>query len=212
MSRSNYATERQANARVFSRGGVMARARNIKPGFFKNELLAELDAFDRLLFIGLWCLADREGRVEDRPKRIKMELFPCDDYDVAEGLCSLAAAEFIRRYQACGIAVIAIVHFSKHQAPHGTERDSALPDENGMYTVHERGKNGYATGKTSSLTVKPQKSNGDCTGQKHPDSPIHRFTDSSSLPSQEEDGYYSRVHGVGFEVDEKTGEIVGGCA
>ena len=50
----------------------MSRARNIKPAFFKNELLAELDAFDRLLFIGLWCLADREGRTEDRPKRIKM--------------------------------------------------------------------------------------------------------------------------------------------
>ena len=54
----------------------MARARNIKPGLFSNEVIAELPAFDRLLFIGLWCLADREGRLEDRPKRIKMELFP----------------------------------------------------------------------------------------------------------------------------------------
>lgn len=194
----------------------MARARNIKPGFFKNEVLAELDPFDRLLFIGLWCLADREGRVEDRPKRIKMELFPCDSYDVDGGLCALAAAEFIRRYQAAGMAVIAIVHFSKHQAPHGTERDSALPDENGFYTVHERGKNGYATGKVSLLTVKPQKSNGDCTGQKHPDSPIHRFTDSPipespSLPSHEEDlgGHYSVYEGFGG-CDPKTGEILGG--
>lgn len=39
----------------------MARARNIKPSFFKNEDLADLNPFDRLLFIGLWCLADREG-------------------------------------------------------------------------------------------------------------------------------------------------------
>jgi hypothetical protein len=50
----------------------MARARNIKPAFFKNEQLVELGMSTRLLFIGLWCLADREGRLEDRPKRIKM--------------------------------------------------------------------------------------------------------------------------------------------
>ena len=48
----------------------MARARNIKPGFFANENLAECDPLARLLFAGLWCLADREGRLEDRPKRI----------------------------------------------------------------------------------------------------------------------------------------------
>ena len=35
----------------------MARARNIKPGFFDNEILGELPALTRLLFIGLWCLA-----------------------------------------------------------------------------------------------------------------------------------------------------------
>ena len=52
----------------------MARARNIKPGFFDNETLGELPALTRLLFIGLWCLADREGRLQDRPKRIKKEL------------------------------------------------------------------------------------------------------------------------------------------
>lgn len=190
----------------------MARARNIKPGFFKNEVLAELDPFDRLLFIGLWCLADREGRVEDRPKRIKMELFPCDSYDVDGGLCALAAAEFIRRYQAAGMAVIAIVHFSKHQAPHGTERDSALPDENGMFTVHERGKNGYATGKVSFLTVKPQRSNSGCTGQKRPDSPNPDSPNPESpyLPIHEDDvgGHYS-VHG-GFGCNPETGELRGG--
>ena len=54
----------------------MARARNIKPAFFKNETLVELPVETRLLFIGLWTLADREGRLEDRPKRIKMEIYP----------------------------------------------------------------------------------------------------------------------------------------
>jgi len=48
----------------------MARSRNIKPGFFRNEMLAECSPLARLLFAGLWCLADRFGRLEDRPKRI----------------------------------------------------------------------------------------------------------------------------------------------
>ena len=61
----------------------MARARIIKPSFFKNEELSECSYEARLLFIGLWTLADREGYVEYRPKRIKAELFPYDTVDVS---------------------------------------------------------------------------------------------------------------------------------
>ena len=43
------------------------RARNLKPSIFKNELLAVADPLYTLVFEGLWCLADREGRLEDRP-------------------------------------------------------------------------------------------------------------------------------------------------
>lgn len=132
----------------------MARARNIKPAFFKNELLAELEPLDRLLFIGLWCLADREGRLEDRHKRIKMELFPCDSYDVNGGLAALEAAGFVSRYSAAGKSVVSIVNFHKHQTPHGTEKDSELPGENGELTVHERTDNGYTTGKKRANNVK----------------------------------------------------------
>lgn len=138
----------------------MARARNIKPSFFKNELLAEMDAFDRLLFIGLWCLADREGRIEDRPKRIKMELFPCDTYDVNAGLDQLTKHGFLRRYQAGDAAVVSIVNFHKHQTPHGTEKDSELPDETGALTVHDRSENGCVTGKKRRNNVKPEQSTG----------------------------------------------------
>lgn len=139
----------------------MARARNIKPSFFKNELLAELHAFDRLLFIGLWCLADREGRIEDRHKRIKMELFPCDTYDVDHGLNELARCNFINRYVAGGGGVIEIVNFLKHQTPHGSERDSELPDQSGVLTVNERNDSGYITGKKRRNNVNLPKDNVD---------------------------------------------------
>ena len=57
----------------------MARARNIKPSVFTNELLGTLAPEVTLLFMGLWCLADKDGILEDRPLRIKAEIFPYRD-------------------------------------------------------------------------------------------------------------------------------------
>lgn len=118
-----------------------------------------MSAFDRLLFIGLWCLADREGRIEDRPKRIKLELFPCDTYDVDAGIEELKHAGFVTRYDIAGKKTISIVNFLVHQTPHGTEKDSELPDENGNFTVLERDKRGYATGKKRTNNVKSVENN-----------------------------------------------------
>ncbi len=108
---------------------MMARSRNIKPGFFQNEDLAELDFATRLLFIGLWTEADREGRLEDRPKKLKISLFPSDDVEVESMLCGLAKYEFIRRYERDGKQIIQIVKWAKHQNPHKKEAPSVLPAE-----------------------------------------------------------------------------------
>lgn len=105
----------------------MSRSRNIKPGFFKNEELAELPFEFRILFQGLWCLADREGRLEDRPKRIKAEVFPYDSVDVAEGLSALAVAGFIERYWSDEGQYIQVLAFAKHQNPHCKESPSTIP-------------------------------------------------------------------------------------
>jgi hypothetical protein len=105
----------------------MARARNIKPGFFKNEDLADLGPHVQLLFAGLWCLADREGILEDRPRYIKAELFPYYDMDVNGGLTLLHGAGFVKRYKVDGKPLIHILKFAEHQSPHNTERKSTLP-------------------------------------------------------------------------------------
>lgn len=105
----------------------MARARNIKPGFFKNEDLAECSAWARLCFAGLWTLADREGRLEDRPKRIKGELFAFDTVDVEPLLVELVQHGFIVRYTVDSQRCIQIAAFSKHQNPHHKEPPSIIP-------------------------------------------------------------------------------------
>ncbi|USA53847.1 hypothetical protein NDN13_01250 [Acinetobacter sp. C32I] len=116
----------------------MARARNIKPSFFMNEDIVELSVEARLLFIGLWTLADREGRLENRPKKIKMSLFPADEINVSEQLSNISKYGFIELYNIDDTDVIQIANFIKHQNPHGLEKDSELPDVNGLYTVYDR--------------------------------------------------------------------------
>lgn len=104
----------------------MARIRTIKPDFFLHEELAELSALHRLLFVGLWTLADKEGRLEDRPKRIKAALFPWDNCDIHEMLEDLDEAGLIHRYEG-DVGCIAIPSFKKHQRPHPKEPASTLP-------------------------------------------------------------------------------------
>lgn len=115
----------------------MARARNIKPGFFTNDVLAELPPLARLLFAGLWTLCDREGRAEDRPKRIRAEVLAYDDCDCDALLQALHDKGFIRRYEVAGTRVIQVLAWDKHQNPHMKEAASTLPayDEHRTSTV-----------------------------------------------------------------------------
>jgi hypothetical protein len=105
----------------------MARTRSIKPGFFMNEELAELPCEARLLFIGLWTIADREGRLEDRPRKIKAAVFPYDDCDVDRLLGLLSGKGFLQRYKVRRQGYIQVSNFVKHQKPHPKEAPSEVP-------------------------------------------------------------------------------------
>ncbi|MGS3331653.1 HNH endonuclease [Serratia marcescens] len=105
----------------------MARSRNIKPGFFTNDELAECSPYARLLFAGLWTIADREGRGEDRPKKIKVLVLPFDSVDVNELMQALHERGFIRRYEVEGEKYFQICNWSKHQNPHHKEIASVIP-------------------------------------------------------------------------------------
>lgn len=108
----------------------MARTRSVKPAFFQNEELAECDIGARLLFIGLWTLADCRGILEWRPKRIKAQLFPYDGISLAkvEGwVQSLEQRDFVRRYTENGRNCLLISNFQKHQHVHPKEKPSDIP-------------------------------------------------------------------------------------
>lgn len=106
----------------------MARSRNIKPSLFKNEILGVADPLYTLAFQGLWLLADRAGRLEDRPLRIKAETFPYrDGLNIDVILNWLEEEGFILRYQVCGTRYIQVLNFSKHQNPHKNESASDIP-------------------------------------------------------------------------------------
>jgi hypothetical protein len=134
-------------AKIYKKAkGTPMRARNIKPSLFTNELLGCADPLLTILFEGLWCIADREGRLEDRPLRIKAEIFPYrENLDVNGYLTVIERMGFIQRYKVGEMRLIQVLNFSKHQHPHHTERPSFFPgvdmvdkgdyDDNGLLTV-----------------------------------------------------------------------------
>ncbi|MCK4621073.1 MAG: hypothetical protein KAT62_02540 [Desulfuromonadales bacterium] len=108
----------------------MARSRNIKPGLFHNDVLAELDPIDRLFFIGLWTICDYKGCLEYRPKKIKVQILPYDDVPVEEIATNLDKSGFISIYSVQGKKYLKVLNFTKHQNPHKNEKaaGSEIPD------------------------------------------------------------------------------------
>lgn len=163
----------------------MARARNIKPAIMGNEDLADLEPLTRLLFIYLWMLADREGRLEDRPKRIGAQALPYDrGAHVDAMLDDLHRAGFIVRYEAQGMACIQIAAFTKHQAPHIREAASDLPaPEQGTTKAvpkHDQGSAKASPGSPDSGFLIPDSGLSDCGMTPTQASPAARKPKASS--------------------------------
>ena len=148
----------------------MARARNIKPGFFTNDELGELSPLARLAFIGLWGQADFNGNMKCKPKRLKVEILPYDNVDFAELISELEGCGFVQRYQVGNENFLHVVNFQKHQRPHKNEvlRGTDIPKP-----VTQQGPNGTDPEQNRSETEQERdenRSNPPDTGYRIPDS------------------------------------------
>ncbi|GAA2346725.1 hypothetical protein [Dactylosporangium salmoneum] len=93
----------------------MARIRTIKPEFWVDEKVVELDPWARLLFIGMWNFADDQGFIDYAPKRIKMQVFPGDVTDVEPLIDELLKHGLIRAYQSPIGPVLHVTNWGRHQ-------------------------------------------------------------------------------------------------
>lgn len=114
------------------------RIRTIKPEAFLHEGLWDLHEETGFpifqAFVGLWTQADREGRFEWRPRRLKAAILPYWDGTFAKVLDALEGAGFVESYEVDGKRFGWIPTFTRHQVINKREAASTLPEPH----VHAR--------------------------------------------------------------------------
>ena len=113
----------------------MARIRTIKPDFFTSEDIVSLSPLARLLYIAIWCEADKEGRMVWKPLTFKLRYLPGDNCDV-QGLCQEIIDRGLVVLYGDGYAFIPA--FALHQHINPRESESVLPDPNEKQAVAMR--------------------------------------------------------------------------
>jgi hypothetical protein len=108
------------------------RIRTVKPQFFQDERLYDIEMNTglpiRVIFIGLWCVADREGRFDWNPRRLKVQILPHDEcVDFGAALEALREGGFIFDYHSGGKDFGCIPGFRSHQVINNRESPSSRP-------------------------------------------------------------------------------------
>lgn len=83
----------------------MARIRTLKPEFWTSEQITDCSPIARLLFVGIWSFADDNGIHPASVKRLKMEVFPSDDFtqaNIAEMIQELIEVGLLKAYEVDG--------------------------------------------------------------------------------------------------------------
>lgn len=103
----------------------MARIRTIKPEFFTSEDIVGLQPLTRLLYIAIWCEADKEGRLVWKPVTFKLRYFPGDSCDIQSMCKEIVDAGLVKLY---GDGYAVIPSFKAHQHINPRESESQLPE------------------------------------------------------------------------------------
>ncbi|GIM88868.1 hypothetical protein [Paractinoplanes toevensis] len=113
----------------------MARIRSVKPEFWDDQELAEHVSRDaRLLYIGLWNLADEHGRLRGDSRFIKGRVFPYDDDLDFDGvtllIAELALAGKVVPFRTAVGIYLFLPNLAQHQRLEPEKVASRLPDPN----------------------------------------------------------------------------------
>jgi hypothetical protein len=119
---------RRAPVAIEQGGEDVQRIRTIKPSFFVSDDICALSPLARLLYIGLWCEADREGRLVWSPRVFKRRYLPDDVCDIHKLCEELVGNELVVPY---GEGFAHIPSFLKHQRVNLRETASHLPEPPG---------------------------------------------------------------------------------
>ena len=113
----------------------MARIRTIKPEFFTSEDIVSLSPLARILYVALWCEADKEGRLVWKPITFKLRYLPADSCDI-QALCQeIVNRDLVLLY---GDGYAFIPSFSAHQHINPRESASQLPEPDAKTTRKAR--------------------------------------------------------------------------
>lgn len=96
----------------------MARIRTTKPEFWVSEQIAECSTNARLTFIGMWNFCDDRGVHPAKPRTLKAELFPMDDFtadQVGAWVGELIQAGLVAKFSADGDDYWAVTGWAQHQ-------------------------------------------------------------------------------------------------
>lgn len=104
----------------------MPRIRTIKPEFFRDEELQDLQGQHTtmpimLVYAALWGHCDKNGTFEWRPKQLKLDILPFLPFSMDHALELLEGAGFIKKFEAMGKHYGSIPCFLKHQRISGSE-------------------------------------------------------------------------------------------
>lgn len=104
----------------------MPRIRTVKPEFFRDEDLQDLEmrhpeAKPMLVFEGLWGHCDKQGVFEWKPRVLKLDILPFLPFDMETTLGILEAAGLVEKFEHEGRVYGLIDSFPGHQRIGGKE-------------------------------------------------------------------------------------------
>lgn len=160
------------------------KSRIFRPEFLNDERLFECGDHALIVYLGLMSMADRAGRLEDRPIRIKAVVLPYHDVDLDSLLTNLHDQNFITRYEENGLNCIEIKDFELLQKPHPKESLSNLPESSVKcreitrkeIKLREKVSTSISKGKSKSISKSKE---GECEGK-----PINTPVDKPPTPEK----------------------------